>query len=123
SCWVVERNFAAFPGVESPESGRRLLSPRALHYGVWEVPISENLPLQSSRFFNGKRSLWKRVRRTISDAGTFHLIINAPAVAEAGQGTEKTITWLAKRIALLRDRGMIQVETMRSMSSRLSDVP
>jgi len=120
---VVKQHITAVAGFEAPESGRRLLSPRALHYGVWEVPISENLPLQSSRFFNGKRSLWKRVRRTISDAGTFHLIINAPAVAETGQGTEKTIAWLANRIALLRDHGMIHVETMRSMSARLSDVP
>jgi hypothetical protein len=120
---VVKQHITAVAGFESPESGRRLLSPRALHYGVWELPISENLPLQTSHFFTGKRSLWKRVRRTISDAGTFHLIIDAPRVVEAGASTEKIIAWLVKRIALLRDRGMIHVETMRSMSARLSDVP
>lgn len=120
---VVKQQITAVAGFEAPESGRRLLAPRALHYGIWEVPISENLPLQKSHFFNGKRSLWKRVRRTIRDAGTFHIMIDAPTVAEAGAGSEKMIAWLAKRIALLRDRGMIHVETMRSMSARLSDVP
>src|SRR3954464_5807578 len=52
---VVKQHITAVAGFESPESERRLLSPRALHYGVWEVPISEDLPLQSGRFFNGKR--------------------------------------------------------------------
>lgn len=120
---VVKQQITAVAGLETPDTNRRSLSPRALHYGVWEVPICEMLPLQSSHFFSGKRSLWKRVRRTINDASTFHLIIDAPAVAEAGQSTEKTIAWLAKRIALLRDRGMIHIETMRSCSARLSNVP
>lgn len=120
---VVKQRITAVAGFDSLEAGRQTAAPRALHYGVWEVPVSENLPLQSSRFFSGKRTLWKRVRRTISDAATFHLMVDAPAVAEAGQGTENMIAWLAKRIALLRDRGMIQVETMRSLSARLSDVP
>jgi hypothetical protein len=120
---VVKQHITAVAGFESPESSRRSTAPRAMHYGVWEVPISQHLPLQSSRFFSGKRSLLKRVRRTISDAATFHLVVDAPAVAEAGPGTEKMIGWLAKRIAVLRDRGMIHVETMRSLSARLSNVP
>jgi hypothetical protein len=120
---VVKHQITAVAGLETSESGRQALSPRTLHYGVWEVPTSEYLPLRSSRLFDGKRSLWRRVRRTISDAGTFHLIVDAPAVAESGHSTEKTIAWLAKRIALLRDRGMIHVETLRSLSARLSNVP
>jgi hypothetical protein len=120
---VVKQHITAVAGFESHESTRRSSSPRAMHYGVWEVPISGILPLPTSRFFSGKRSLWKRVRQTINDAGTFHLIIDAPAVAESGHGAEKTITWLAKRIAQLRDRGMIHIETLRNFSARLSDVP
>jgi hypothetical protein len=120
---VVKQHVTAIAGFESPESNRHNTSPRAMHYGVWELPISESLPLQRSRFFNGKRSLWKRIRRATSDAGTFHLMIDAPAVSEASQSGESTIAWLAKRIALLRDRGMIRVETLRSMSAQLSDVP
>ena len=119
---VVKQHITAVAGLELQESSRHS-SPRAMHYGVWEIPVSGNLPLPTSRFFSGKRSLWKRVSHTISDAGTFHLIIDAPAVAESGPSAEKTITWLAKRIALLRDRGMIHIETLRSLSARLSDVP
>jgi hypothetical protein len=120
---VVKQHITAVAGFESPDSTRRTSSPRALHYGVWEVPITGSLPLPASRFFSGKRALWKRVRRAISDAGTFHLVVDVPAVAAAGPSTEKTIAWLAKRISLLRDRGIIHIETLRTLSARLSDVP
>ncbi len=120
---VVKQHITAVAGFEKPEAGRHLSFPRALHYGVWELPISERLPLQTARFFGAKRSLWNRIRRATRDAGTFHIMIDAPAVAEGGPGTEKTITWLAKRIATLRDRGMVSLETLRTMSARLADVP
>jgi hypothetical protein len=120
---VVKQHITAVAGFESPESGRHISTPRALHYGVWELPISQKLPLQSTRFFSGKRSLWKRIRQNIRDAGTFHLVIDAPAIAESGQSAEQTVVWLAKRIALLRDRGMVCVETLRTTSARLADVP
>jgi hypothetical protein len=120
---VVKQHITAVAGFEAPPSPRHIATPRALHYGVWELPISQNLPLQSPRFFSGKRKLWKRIRRRAKDAGTFHLMVDAPALAEAGQNAERTVNWLAKRIALLRDRGFIQVETLRKVSARLADVP
>jgi hypothetical protein len=120
---VVKQHITAVAGFEAPQSPRHVAVPRALHYGVWELPISQNLPLQSPRFFSGKRKLWKRIRRRAKDAGTFHLMVDAPAIAEAGQNAERTVNWLAKRIALFRDRGFIQVETLRKVSARLADVP
>src|SRR3954463_5856564 len=51
---VVKHRITAVAGFETPELARYTLSPRALHYGVWEVPNSAYLPLQSSRFFDGK---------------------------------------------------------------------
>jgi hypothetical protein len=90
---------------------------------VWELPVSETLPLVSEWFVRGRYSLWRQVRRTMRDAGTFHLVIDAPSIAESGCRAEKTIAWLARRIALLRDRGLINVHTLRTMAARLADVP
>jgi hypothetical protein len=33
------------------------------------------------------------------------------------------IAWLMRRVATLRDRGLVRVETLRSAAARLSDVP
>jgi hypothetical protein len=120
---VVKHGITAVAGCEAPESNRQLPSPRALHYGVWELPVTEILPLQSKRIFGRKWATWNRIRRAAREAGTFHVMIDAPAVAESGRSAEKMIAWLAKRVALLRDRGLVRVETLRSMAARLSDVP
>lgn len=120
---VVKQHITAVAGFEMPESGRQSLSPRALHFGVWELPITDCLPRKSKGFFSGKRTTWSRIRRTAREAATYHLVVDAPAIAESGSGTEKSIAWLARRVALLRDRGLIRVETLRSMSARLADVP
>lgn len=120
---VVKQHITAVAGVEDSLSLRHSLAPRALHYGVWELPVSECLPIKTKSFFAGKRTTWKHVRRAARDAGTCHLMIDAPALALSNSSAEKTIAWLARRVALLRDRGLIQVETMRSMSALLADVP
>lgn len=120
---VVKQHVTAVAGLKPTESTRRHTTPRAMHYGVWELPVSESMPLPYSRFFSGKRSLWKRIRHTARDAGTFHLMISAPAIAASGESATKPVDWIIRRIALLRDRGIVQVETMRSVSARLSDIP
>ncbi len=119
---VVKQNITAVAGLESPASDRST-SPRAMHYGVWELPVTESLPSQSNRLFGGKWTTWRRIRRASRDAGTFHLLIDAPALAENGRKAEKSLAWIAQRVALLRDRGLISVETLRSMAIRLADVP
>ncbi len=120
---VVKQHVTAVAGLEPKDSTHRHAPPRAMHYGVWELPVSESMPLPHSRFFSRKRSLWKRIRHTARDAGTFHLMISAPAIAGSGESAAKPVDWIIRRIALLRDRGIVQVETMRSVSARLSNVP
>ena len=41
----------------------------------------------------------------------------------AKRSDEATVKWLVKRVAALRDRGLIRVETLRQTAARLSDVP
>jgi hypothetical protein len=54
---------------------------RPLHYGVWELPVSTCLPLKAGWFTTGKRSLSRRIERTADEAGGFHLLIDASAIA------------------------------------------
>jgi hypothetical protein len=120
---VVKQQITAIAGFQANDSGRNSSSPRALHYGVWELPICGSVPVESKGLFGRKWTLWNKIRRTVREAGTFHLIVDAPAVAEQGRGAEKMIASLAGRIALLRDRGLARVETLRSMAARLANVP
>ena len=119
---VVKQQFTAVAGLNSA-AARLLLEAKALHYGVWELPLSASLPLKATWFSSGKRTLWRRIHRAASDASTFHLLIEAPAIAAAGRGPESTVQWLAHRVATLRDRGLVRVETLRATAARLSDVP
>jgi hypothetical protein len=121
---IVKQQITAIAGVESPTSAtRQIATPRALHYGVWELPVAAKLPMRSGWFSNGGWATWRQIRSAARDAATFHLLVDAPSLCDDGRGAQKTIAWLMRRIANLRDRGLIRVETLRAASARLADVP
>jgi hypothetical protein len=120
---VVKQHITAVAGLTAAVGGRQLTEARALHYGVWEVPISKTLPLKATWFGSGKRTLWRTIRRMAKDAGMLHLLIDASAIAASGRSDESVVRWLMHRAATLRDRGMIRFETLRATAARLSDVP
>jgi hypothetical protein len=120
---VVKQHITAVAGVTAAAAERLATETRALHYGVWEIPTSETLPLQATWFGLGKHRLWRCVRRTAKDAGTLHLLIDASAIAASGRSDESVVRWVMHRAATLRDRGLIHFETLRTTAARLSDVP
>jgi hypothetical protein len=120
---VVKQHITAVAGVADEMGERQFSETRALHYGVWEVPISATLPLRATWFGTGKRALWRNIRRTGTEAGSLHLLIDASAIAASGRGDESIVRWLMHRAATLRDRGLIRFETLRATAARLSDVP
>jgi hypothetical protein len=120
---VVKQRITAIAGMTPILTTRQTTAPRALHYGVWELPITGSLPVPARWFSHGGWSTWRRIRRAARDAATFHLVIDAPAMAEDGRRAEKTVAWLLRRVAELRDRGLVQVETLRAASRRLAAVP
>jgi hypothetical protein len=120
---VVKQQIVAVAGLTHSADRRESKEPHALHYGVWELPVTATLPLPSSWFGSAKRSLWGNVRRTANEAGSFHILIDAAAIAASGRSDQSVIAWLVKRISDLRDRGMLRVETLRATAARLSDVP
>jgi hypothetical protein len=121
---VVKQRITAIAGPDGTTAAtRQIAAPRALHYGVWELPITGNLPVKSTWLSSGGWSTWRRIRRAARDAATFQLLIDAPTICEEGRRAQRTIAWLARRIAGLRDRGLLRVETLRAAACELADVP
>jgi hypothetical protein len=119
---VVKQQITALAGVVG-SAVHVTNEPRALHYQVWEVPVTAKLPLPSAWFGSGKRALLRRIEQTASEAGTFHLLIDAAELAANSRRDDATITWIMNRLATLRNRGLVQIETLRATTARLSDVP
>jgi hypothetical protein len=121
---VVKLGFRAVAGIGEP-MGRRFQFPptRALHYGLWEMPVSAKLPVASSWLISGGRSLLRQLRRAARDASMFQLVIDVPAIEAFDPKAEKMVAWLMRHVAQLRDRGMLRVETLGAVAARLSDVP
>ena len=121
---IVKQQITAVAGVEAqPQATRHIATPRALHYGVWELPPTSTLPQPATWFSNGGWSTWRRIRRAARDAATYHLLIDAPTLCDEGRRARSTVAWLMRRVAGLRDRGLVRVETLHAAASRLAAVP
>lgn len=121
---VVKQQLTAIAGIEAQQhTSRQTTTPRPLHYGVWELPIGGKMPAKLHWILSSGWLTWRQIRRAAKDSAAFHLIIDAPAICDEGQRAQQSIELLVRRIANLRDRGLIHVETMRAASERLSDVP
>jgi hypothetical protein len=118
---IVKQHITAIAGFAT--NAHAAVEPRALHYGVWELPIQATLPMKASWFRSGQRMAWRAIRTAAADSSEFHLMIDAAAIAAAGNREEAAITWLISNVATLRNRGLIRVETLRATAARLSDVP
>lgn len=117
---IVKQNITAIAGLK--RSLRPSDGARALHYHVWEVPVTATLPTKAGWFNSARRGLYRRIERSASEAGTFHLLIDATAFA-ADNHDQALVTWLMERVATLRDRGLVRIETLSQTAARLSDVP
>lgn len=119
---VVKQQITAIAGVEQPVVFP-CPPPRALHYGVWEIPLTDRLPRRSLWLFEGGWSAYRKIRQAARDAATYHLTIDASALEQEGQRAQRSVIWLAGKIAKLRDRGLVRVETLGTAAARLADLP
>jgi len=119
---VVKQEIRGVSGVEEELRNRQPQSPRALHYGVWELPVAIRLPEQTPRFL-AKWSLKRLMRRAAADGATFHLQIDAPSLAVDANRGLKIVEALAQQIAEWKKRGMLCVETLGAAARRLAVVP
>jgi hypothetical protein len=122
---IVKQRITAIAGDADPaRATRQSTAPRALHYGVWEMPATGTLPVLRSSWWNWSGlTTWRAIRRAARDAATYHLIIDAPSVARNRRWAENKVSRVMRRVATLRERGLVHVETLRAAAARLSDVP
>jgi hypothetical protein len=124
---VVKQRIAAISGVlqfnVAGAAHRSCQIPRALHYGVWELPVSGSVPSGKHWLYPSGWATWWQIRRAAADAATYHLALDAPSLLEEGERAVRTIAWLLQRIAGLRTRGLLCTETLGDAAGRLADVP
>jgi hypothetical protein len=119
---VVKHEITAIAGVPATDVTCQSSCPHALHYGLWEMPESGRLPVRGSWWTTGKRGLLRQIRRAGAAASMYHLVIDAPSLLEDGPRAKKTADWLMQRIADMRNRGLVDVETLGAAAARLSAV-
>jgi hypothetical protein len=119
---VIKQQITAVAGVPTPDIALQGTCPRALHYGLWELPENGRLPVPGRWWSSGKRAVLRQIRRGITAATMYHLVIDGPALLDAGPSATRVADWLMHRIAEMRNRGLIEVETLGAAAARLSAV-
>ncbi len=120
---VVKQNITAVASTTPENAALAIVTPRALHYGVWELPVTGRVPVARRWFSLGQWAAWRQIKTAARDAAIYHLVVDAPAMCEEGPAAYATLAWLIRRVANLRDRGMVRVETMAGTATRLANVP
>jgi hypothetical protein len=120
---VVKQQIRAVAGACAEAARGDLPGPQALHYGLWQIPVTCRLPLRRRWFSGGDLSVLRGIQRAASAGATFHLVIDAPAVQWEGVRAQRTVEWLLSEAAQLRDRGLVRTETLGETAARLSEVP
>lgn len=120
---VLKQRIRAVAGVGNSAAAGGLPGPRALHYGVWQLPINCRLPVRRRWFSAGGTAVLRAIRRAARTGATYHLAIDVPALEQEGSRAEDTVVWLLGQAAELRDRGLVRIETLGEVAARLSDVP
>jgi hypothetical protein len=121
---VLKQGISAVAGLR--QAGRPRMPrtiPRALHYGLWELPVTSRLPLPKSWLSGGGGSLLRQIRAAASEAATYHLVIDAAAIEQESARGEAVVAKVIRGVAELRNRGLVRVDTLTTAAARLADVP
>jgi hypothetical protein len=124
---VVKQQITAVAGVglRSGPKGQLPVA-RAMHYGVWELPFSGQMPFETRQFVPALWSAWltwRQIRAAAVAAATYHLLIDAAELVEQGPGALKCVAKVLRGVSDLRNRGLLTVETLSMAARRLSAVP
>jgi hypothetical protein len=82
---------------------------------LWELPVAARFPDNDT--WLGNRRVWWRLKKAIADHATFHLMIDA---GELAQQQNRWALRTLDRLGELRNRGLVQIETLGTLAERLS---
>jgi hypothetical protein len=106
---AIKNGIAAVASADSSSGNRAPASaPRALHYGLWELPVTERLPLQKSWLPGARARLLRRIQVAANEAATVHLFIAAAAVEREGARSEAAIIRTVRKVAELPQRSILR---------------
>jgi hypothetical protein len=119
---VLKLGITSVAGLSRAMGPRPAATPRALHFGLWELPVSLNLPLPASWWSSGARTVMRRIRTAAAEGATYHVVIDAAKIEREGTRCEATILKIIRGVADLRNRGAVRAETLSSAAAKLGNV-
>jgi hypothetical protein len=97
-------------------------TPRALHFGLWELPVTQNLPQPATWWSSTARSILRGIRTAAAEGSSYHLVVDLATVEREGAKCESIVAKIIRGVAELRNRGTVRVETLSSAAAKLGNV-
>ena len=121
---VIKQGIVAVrqPAPHEPVDASQHLVPQTLRYGLWSFAVSQRLP-GGGRWLPGGGGL-RRARlgidRTIAARGLFHLMIDAPALADRGHSALGVLDRVLEHAAGRRHLGVLDIATLGAAVGKLA---
>lgn len=112
-------------GITAVRGPLQATAPQALRFGVWQLPATLRLPVESGWLHRAVRGLIVRssLRRTAAGRGLFHLIVDGPRLGLAGRPALRSLERLLRYADSRRRQHQLEAITMSEAAARLSHTP
>ena len=120
---LVKHGITAVRGDVAPaRHSARLRPPRAIRFGVWDVPAGCCLPGPSRLFSSGggTRAARHVIRQAISQTAIAHLAIDGANLDRRQSSALRALEYVLRHAARLQRQGALSIETLSSTAARLS---
>jgi hypothetical protein len=101
---------------------RGVKQPQPLRFGLWEMPVSLQLP-GASRWAPGGGSLWiakRRIGQSAQAPAVFHLVVDSLAMAAKGSAAQGVLDKVLRHAAHFQSRNLLTVATLAATAAQLS---
>jgi hypothetical protein len=119
---LVKLGITSVSGLTRSMGSAPMSTPRALHFGLWEMPVSQSLPQKASWWSSGARTVLRGIRAAAAEGSNYHVVVDLAAVEREGARCETSVARIIRSVADLRNRGAIRIETLTSAAARLGNV-
>lgn len=99
------------------------VSPRAVRYGVWRMPVQTAIPCGAKWGLSCGALLRHRVRGSARRGRVFHVMIRAAGLSESSARLLRSLEQLLRLAERLSELERLRIETLSEIADRLSEVP